>query len=177
MVGWKSCKILSLMQSYKMLNYFVCFFSFLVNCVALFTVLVLTAIHYSCFLMFIVTHMGHLIAYGIRAHLELLIRLIGKSKWTTFIAIVRPPVYRYVDLVCPLLKSQGRILMCAYVYNQTERDRKTIPYSFMCVVKVAIITAGPPFSVSSDVLKSHYGKVLSCNCMQLHWYITMFMCI
>ena len=57
--------------------------------------------------------------------------------------------------------------MCAYVYNQTERDRKTVAY-ICVVVKVAIINTGPPFSVSSDVLKSHYGKVLSYNYMQLH---------
>ena len=56
--------------------------------------------------------------------------------------------------------------MFAYVYNQAKRDYgKTIAHSFICVAIIAIINTGTPFSISSDILMSHYGKVLSCNCM------------
>ncbi|XP_065891481.1 probable thiopurine S-methyltransferase [Dysidea avara] len=54
---------------------------------------------------------------------------------------------RYVDICHSLLKPQGRILMFAYVYNQSERN-------------------GPPFSISTDLLKSTNGERYNIDCLE-----------
>ncbi|XP_065891480.1 probable thiopurine S-methyltransferase isoform X2 [Dysidea avara] len=45
---------------------------------------------------------------------------------------------KYVSVCQSLLKPQGRILMCALTYNQSEMR-------------------GPPFSITTDLLKLNYG--------------------
>lgn len=98
-----------------------------------------------------------LTVYGTRTHLEPSILLREESEcYHVFSLVTVELTKRYVDLICSLLKPQGRILMCAYVYNQSERSSKATICLVLYTLRMLIV---PPFSISTDTLKLHYGKL------------------
>ena len=71
------------------------------------------------------TYVVNLTVFGVNIHLDPLIQLTGRGELILCVIVyMGNSRIRYVDLICSLLKPQGRILMCSLSYERLDRTGK-----------------------------------------------------
>jgi len=82
-----------------------------------------------------------------------------RKKWASnlLVTLYSRLINRYAKLCQSLLKPQGKILLCAVIYNQSEMPGMVPCDQYVAFLSV-MLYAGPPFSITTDIVKSAYGK-------------------